>query len=83
MGAVYSSTEVGKIQCFKWIKEHFNSPGTRFCAIGDSLDECEAAQALQWPFIKVDTEPHAPLRLPSLTVATIERYMEIIYGDAR
>ena len=79
--AVYSSTEVGKLQCFKWIKEHFNNSSPKFCAIGDSLDECEAAQALEWPFVKVDTAPTAPVRLPSLTLATIKRYMRIIYGD--
>ncbi|KAK8505668.1 hypothetical protein V6N13_073356 [Hibiscus sabdariffa] len=35
-----------------WIKE-------RFCAIGDGWEECEAAQAMNWPFIKVDLRPNS------------------------
>ncbi|TYH97383.1 hypothetical protein ES332_A12G239900v1 [Gossypium tomentosum] len=50
---VYSSWDVGKLQCFQWIKERFDNRNTRFCAIGDGWEECEAAQAMNWPFIKL------------------------------
>lgn len=78
---VYSSTEVGKLQCFTWIRQRFDNPRVKFCVIGDGIDECDAAQALGWPFVKVDTMPHGHLRLPSLSVPIIENYMRVIYGD--
>lgn len=79
--AVYSSTEVGKLQCFKWIQQRFDNARVKFCVIGDGLDECEAAQALNWPFVKIDTPPYGHLRLPALSVQIIDNYMRVIYGD--
>lgn len=78
---VYSSTEVGKLECFKWIRQRFNYPRMKFCVIGDGIDECEAAQALQWPFVKIDTPPYGHLRLPALSVGIIDSYMKVVYGD--
>lgn len=78
---VYSSTEVGKLQCFKWIQQRFDNARVKFCVIGDGLDECEAAQALKWPFVKIDTPPYGHLRLPALSVQIIDNYMRVIYGD--
>nr|CAD1831055.1 unnamed protein product [Ananas comosus var. bracteatus] len=54
---VYSSWEVGKLQCFRWIKARFDGPKVRFCVIGDGLEECEAARLMNWPFVKVDFRP--------------------------
>ncbi|KAG0503040.1 hypothetical protein HPP92_003112 [Vanilla planifolia] len=79
---VYSSWEVGKLQCFSWIRERFNGPWTRFCVIGDGMEECEAAERMHWPFIKVDFRPKGLHRLPSLTVRMIEHYMGVIYGPS-
>lgn len=77
---VYSSWEVGKLQCFSWIRERFGGPSARFCVIGDGMEECEAAERMCWPFVKMDFRPKAPHRLPGLTVRIIEHYMEVIYG---
>ncbi|MCO5581506.1 hypothetical protein L7F22_035391 [Adiantum nelumboides] len=78
---VYSSTEVGKLQCFHWIRQQFVNPRSRFCVIGDGLDECEAAEALKWPFIKIDPQPYGHIRLPALSVQVINNYMRVIYGN--
>ncbi|MCO5582360.1 hypothetical protein L7F22_036254 [Adiantum nelumboides] len=78
---VYSSTEVGKLQCFYWIRQRFVNPRSKFCVIGDGLDECEAAEALKWPFIKIDPQPYGHLRLPALSVQVINNYMRVIYGN--
>jgi len=77
--AVYSSWEVGKLQCFKWIKERFDGPNVRFCAIGDGHEECSAAQVMKWPFIKIEFQPDAPHRFPGLDMATVQTYMDVIY----
>ncbi|KAF9623636.1 hypothetical protein IFM89_003643 [Coptis chinensis] len=55
--SVYSSLDVGKLQCFSCIKERFSSPNVRFCVIGDGWEECEAAQSMGWPFLKIDFQP--------------------------
>lgn len=78
---VYSSTEVGKLQCFQQIRQQYGNPQVKFCVIGDGLDECEAAEALKWPFIKIDPNPYGHLRLPALSVDVINNYMKVIYGD--
>eukprot|EP00249_Psilotum_nudum_P022253 c28436_g1_i2 orf=322-1344(-) len=78
---VYSSWEVGKLQCFQWIKERFVDPGVQFCVIGDGQDECEAAQALSWPFIKIETGPGGYHRLPALSLPIIQHYVEAVYRD--
>ncbi|PKA47739.1 protein-tyrosine phosphatase [Apostasia shenzhenica] len=79
---VYSSCEVGKLQCFIWIRERFGGPGVRFCVIGDGMEECEAAERMYWPFIKMDFHPNATHRFPGLTLGMIEHYMEVIYGPS-
>ncbi|KAK9021037.1 hypothetical protein V6N11_011045 [Hibiscus sabdariffa] len=78
---VYSSWDVGKLQCFQWIKERFDSRNTHFCAIGDGWEECEAAQAMNWPFIKVDLRPNSSHRFPGLTFRTVGFYFSIVYGN--
>ncbi|KAL4346755.1 hypothetical protein GQ457_17G020160 [Hibiscus cannabinus] len=42
-----------------WIKERFDTRNIRFCGIGDGWEECEAARAMDWPFIKVDLRPNS------------------------
>ncbi|KAB2000493.1 hypothetical protein ERO13_D12G211900v2 [Gossypium hirsutum] len=78
---VYSSWDVGKLQCFQWIKERFDNRNTRFCAIGDGWEECEAAQTMNWPFIKVDLRPNSSHRFPGLTLRTVGFYFSIVYGN--
>lgn len=78
---VYSSWEVGKLQCFSWIKARFNSPKVRFCVIGDGLEECEAARSMNWPFVKVDFRPNGIHRFPGLDMRTIQSYIDVVYGS--
>ena len=78
--SVYSSWEVGKLQCFSWIKERFSSPNVRFCVIGDGWEECEAAQTMRWPFVKIDLRPGSSHRFPGLTLRTVGHYFSIVYG---
>ncbi|WOL18276.1 hypothetical protein Cni_G27069 [Canna indica] len=78
--SVYSSWEVGKHQCFSWIKERFGGPNVRFCVIGDGPEECEAAQKMRWPFIKIDMRRSSPCRFPGLTMKMVQSYIEVIYG---
>ncbi|KAJ8465896.1 hypothetical protein OPV22_028448 [Ensete ventricosum] len=79
---VYSSWEVGKLQCFSWIKERFGRRNVRFCAIGDGPEECEAAQAMRWPFIKIDLRPSSPHRFPGLNMKMVQSCIDVIYGAA-
>ncbi|XP_010540777.1 PREDICTED: eyes absent homolog 2 [Tarenaya hassleriana] len=79
---VYSSWEVGKLQCFKWIVERFNRPNYRFCVIGDGWEECAAAQTMQWPFIKIDPQPGGFHRFPGLTPKTVSYYFSAVYGNS-
>lgn len=79
-GNIYSSWEVGKLQCFKWIKERFNSPNVQFCVIGDGWEECEAAQTMKWPFIKIDFQPGSAHRFPGLTSRVVGHYFSVVYG---
>ncbi|KAA8525903.1 hypothetical protein F0562_007997 [Nyssa sinensis] len=78
---VYSSWEVGKLQCFSWIRERFSSPDVQFCVIGDGWEECEAAQTMKWPFVKIDLRPDSSHRFPGLTLRTLGHYFSIVYGD--
>lgn len=78
---VYSSWEVGKPQCFQWIKERFNGPNVNFCVIGDGWEECEGAQAMQWPFVKIGMHPGGDHRFPGLTLRTLGYYFAVVYGD--
>ncbi|KAJ4728714.1 Eyes absent protein, partial [Melia azedarach] len=80
-GNVYSSWEVGKLQCFQWIKERFSDPNVRFCVIGDGWEECEAAQTMQWPFVKIDLGPDSSHRFPGLTLRTLGCYFSVVYGS--
>ncbi|XP_072977905.1 protein phosphatase EYA [Typha angustifolia] len=77
---VYSSWEVGKLQCFNWIKKRFTGPNVQFCVIGDGLEECAAAEAMRWPLVKIDMRPNGPHRFPGLTLGTIQSYIDVIYG---
>ncbi|KAM1450182.1 hypothetical protein ACFX2I_037446 [Malus domestica] len=79
---VYSSWEVGKLQCFEQIKSRFNSPNARFCVIGDGWEECEAAQAMRWPFVKIDMQPDSAHRFPGLTSKTLGFYFSVVYGSS-
>lgn len=79
---VYSSWEVGKFRCFKWIKERFGGPAVRFCVVGDGTEECDAAQRMNWPFIKIDFHPTGPHRFPGLAMNTVESYIEVVYGKS-
>ncbi|KAK4747401.1 hypothetical protein SAY87_013987 [Trapa incisa] len=78
---VYSSWDVGKPQCFKWIKEKFNGPKVQFCVIGDGWEECEAAEAMRWPFVKIDLSPSGSHRFPGLTMRTLGYYFSVVYGQ--
>ncbi|KAK6935007.1 hypothetical protein RJ641_035162 [Dillenia turbinata] len=77
---VYSSWEAGKFQCFTWIKERFSGQNVRFCVIGDGWEECEAAQSMRWPYIKIDLQPGGAYRFPGLTLRTVGHYLAVIYG---
>lgn len=79
--AVYSSWDVGKVQCFQWIKERFDHPNVRFCVIGDGWEECEAARIMKWPFVKIDPRPGTPYRFPGLTLRTVSHYFSVVYGS--
>ncbi|RWW64089.1 hypothetical protein BHE74_00028696 [Ensete ventricosum] len=79
---VYSSWEVGKLQCFSWIKERFGSPNVRFCVIGDGTEECAAAETMRWPFIKIDLRPASPYRFPGLTMEMVQSHIDVIYGPS-
>ncbi|XP_058085929.1 eyes absent homolog isoform X1 [Magnolia sinica] len=79
-GNVYSSWEVGKLQCFSWIKERFSSPGVQFCVIGDGMEECEAAQMMKWPFIRIDPRPDGSHRFPGLSMKMVSHYLDVIYS---
>ncbi|KAJ9152591.1 hypothetical protein P3X46_026145 [Hevea brasiliensis] len=81
-GNVYSSWEVGKLQCFQWIKDRFNSPNFHFCVIGDGYEECEAAQVMRWPFVKIDPCPGSGHRFPGLTLRTVGYYFDVVYGSS-
>ncbi|WOL05466.1 hypothetical protein Cni_G14195 [Canna indica] len=79
---VYSSWEVGKLRCFSWIKERYGGPNVKFCAIGDGKEECEAAQAMRWPFIKMDLRPTSPYRFPGLTMKVVQSFIDVAYGSS-
>lgn len=82
--SVYSSCEVGKLRCFSWIKERFGGPGVQFCVIGDGPEECEAAQFMKWPFIRINLRPNGTHRFPGLTTEAISRRISTFYGiDAK
>ncbi|GJN14192.1 hypothetical protein PR202_gb00983 [Eleusine coracana subsp. coracana] len=80
---VYSSWEVGKLQCFRWIKERFDGPNIQFCVIGDGPEECSAAQVMKWPFIKIEFRPDGLHRFPGLDMPTIQNYLDAIYHQAK
>lgn len=82
---VFSSWDVGKLQCFKWIRERFSSPNVQFCVIGDGWEECEAAEAMKWPFVKIEPRPDGYHRFPGLTLRDLDPYISVIYnnGDAQ
>ncbi|KAJ8434194.1 hypothetical protein Cgig2_004665 [Carnegiea gigantea] len=76
---LYSSWDVGKLRCFSWIKERFSGPNVQFCVIGDGWEECEAAEMLRWPFVKIDPKPEGFHRFPGLTLKTVGHYLSVVY----
>lgn len=78
---VYSSLDVGKLQCFTWIKERFGGPNVQFCVIGDGWEECEASQSMRWPFVQIDPQPSSLHRFPGLNSGELRHYFSIVYGD--
>ena len=72
---------MGKRKCFQLIKERFESPSTRYCVIGDGLEECDAAEFMRWPFIKIDSKPNGSHRFPGLTLRTVGFYLSVVYGN--
>ncbi|CAA0808648.1 EYES ABSENT homolog [Striga hermonthica] len=78
---VYSSLEVGKLQCFTWIKDRFKGPHVQFCVIGDGWEECAAAESMKWPFVQIDLNPSSIHRFPGLTPADLGHYFSIVYGE--
>ncbi|GMY29784.1 eyes absent homolog [Fagus crenata] len=80
-GNVYSSWEAGKVQCFQWIKQRFSGSNVRFCVIGDGWEECEAAQTMRWPLVKIDLRPGSSHRFPGLTLRTLGHYFSVVYGN--
>ncbi|XP_021765675.1 eyes absent homolog 4-like [Chenopodium quinoa] len=77
---IYSAWDVGKLRCFSWIKERFGGPDVQFCVIGDGWEECEAAEFLRWPFVKIDPKPDGHHRFPGLTRETVGHYLAVVYG---
>lgn len=76
---VYSSLEVGKLQCFSWIKDRFNGSDVQFCVVGDGWEECEAAETMKWPFVKIDLQPNSIHQFPGLTSRDLQRYITVVY----
>ncbi|CAM6064517.1 unnamed protein product, partial [Sphagnum tenellum] len=77
---IYSSREVGKLQCFRWIYERLSIvKPVKFCVIGDGIDESEAAQMLAWPFVKISTGPYSCHRLPSLSMDILHHTVTVGY----
>ncbi|WCJ20656.1 hypothetical protein M5689_002875 [Euphorbia peplus] len=81
-GNVYSSWEVGKLKCFECIKDRFKDANVRYCVIGDGWEECEAAQAMRWPFVQIDHRPGSSHRFPGLTHRTLGYYLAVVYGSS-
>ncbi|KAH9607065.1 hypothetical protein KSS87_004994 [Heliosperma pusillum] len=79
---VYSAWDVGKLQCFSWISKRFNGPNVQYCVIGDGWEECEAAEILRWPFVKIEPKPDGFHRFPGLTRQTIGYYLSVVYGKS-
>ncbi|CAI9095411.1 OLC1v1031362C1 [Oldenlandia corymbosa var. corymbosa] len=79
---VYSSWEVGKRLCFSLIRERFSSRNAQFCVIGDGVEECEAAEAMKWPFVKVDPFSTRYHRFPGLSLKDMGLYLSVVYGNS-
>ncbi|KAG0570103.1 hypothetical protein KC19_6G138800 [Ceratodon purpureus] len=79
---IYSSREVGKLQCFQWIRERVQRLPLRFCVIGDGVDEAEAANELSWPFLKIHIGPNAVYQLPTVSMEIINDHMKVVYDPS-
>lgn len=81
---IFSSREDGKLQCCRWICEHFlrRERFPKYCVIGDGLDEKEAARVLGWPFVNINIDPDAPNQLPLLSSKTVEEHMKTVYKNS-
>ncbi|PQM39059.1 eyes absent homolog 2 [Prunus yedoensis var. nudiflora] len=42
----------------------------------------EAAQAMRWPFVKIDVRPGGSHRFPGLTSRTLGFYFSVVYGSS-
>jgi EYA(Eyes Absent) family protein len=80
---IFSSREVGKLQCCRWIRDRFSCSEKlpKFCSIGDGPDEREAARVLAWPFVNISIDPDAPGRLPLLSYKTVKARIDAVYSD--
>ncbi|KAG0586287.1 hypothetical protein KC19_2G079200 [Ceratodon purpureus] len=80
---IYSSREVGKLQCCRWIRDRFSHSEKlpKFCSIGDGPDEREAARVLAWPFVNISIDPDAPGQLPLLSYKTVKVHIKAVYRD--
>ncbi|GFZ00835.1 eyes absent-like protein [Actinidia rufa] len=63
-------------------RERFSGPNVQFCVIGDGWEECDAAQAMRWPFVKIDVQPSSSHRFPGLTLTTLGHYFSVVYGNS-
>ncbi|GAB2296479.1 hypothetical protein Dimus_030594 [Dionaea muscipula] len=79
---VFSSWDVGKLQCFCRIADRFGEQNVKFCVFGDGWEECEAAEAMKWPFIKIDPGPDGFHRFPGLTLQMVGHYLSVVYGPS-
>lgn len=50
--------------------------------IGDGNEECEAAQTMGWPFIRIDHQPSSPYRFPGLTMKSVQSYIDVAYESS-
>lgn len=78
-GAVFSSREVGKLQCCRWIRDRY-AQQQKFCAIGDGPDEREAARVLGWAFVNISMDPDAPDQLTGLSLKSVQDQMKAVYN---
>ncbi|KAI4377964.1 hypothetical protein MLD38_015514 [Melastoma candidum] len=82
-GDVYSALDVGKLQCFEWVRERFSGPNFRFCVIGDGWEECAAAKSMGWPFVQVNFQQGTCHKFPGLTLRTLGHYFSVVYDEHR
>ena len=65
---------------FRLSKRFITKMIVSFCVIGDGWEECEAAEIMRWPFVKIDPRPGKLHRVPGLTLTSISHYFSVVYG---